>query len=254
MLKKQISLLLSLLIIATAVGCSKKEENKSVAANQEQQVTDQNKTDEVKDKEQLEEGKEKSEKPQDSSQNPSKPTDKNQSNKKTETTTKPKNNGSTKSQSTNTTKPQTPEAIKPNKPTPKPEKPAEVNVAVKDIGEKIMSQVQFAKMLSVSGERVKESYPFDEGMVSEYVVYQAMINVRSDELAIFKLKDKSNMANIEKAINTRLGQLDKIWGSYLPDQHEKVKNHIIVKKGNYIMFAISDNQQKVEEVFNSILK
>lgn len=254
MLKKQISLLLSLLIIATVVGCSKKDENKSVAANQEQQVTDQNKTDEVKDKEQLEgsKEKEKSEKPQDSSQNPSKPTDKNQSNKKTETTTKPKNNGST--QNTNNTKPQNPAPVKPNKPTPKPEKPAEVNVAVKDIGEKIMSQVGFAKMLSVSGERVKESYPFDEGMVSEYVVYQAMINVRSDELAIFKLKDKSNMPNIEKAINTRLEQLERIWGSYLPDQHEKVKNHIIIKKGNYIMFAISDNQQKVEEVFNSILK
>jgi hypothetical protein len=158
---------------------------------------------------------------------------------------------------TTTTKP-----IKPEVPSTDPsdkededtvQKPEEVKISTKNIADKILGEVKFGGMGEMRSEMSDISYPFDKSIVEEYVIYQAMMNINSDEVAIFKVKDKADIPKIEEAIGNRLNELEKIWSQYLPKQHEKVKNYIIVKKGNYIMFSISAYQDRVEEIFNEMI-
>lgn len=130
----------------------------------------------------------------------------------------------------------------------------EVNVAVNDIADKIINEIDMGAMGTMQDEMAEASYPFDRSIVSEFVIYHAMMNVHSDEFAVFKVKDKNKISEIESAIENRVEELNKIWETYLPDQHEKVKNYIVEKNGNYVMFAITSDQEKAKEIFNSYMK
>lgn len=260
MLKKIILLLISTLIILAPAGCSKKDKGQTVA-NSDQQVIEQNqsKDDENKNKEEVnnseaekkEEVKKEEEKNNNETSNQNQSSNNNQSNNKPGNVAKPEPPKQTKPDENNQSKPSNPgETQKPE--TPKePEKPTKQEPSVKEISDKILKEVKFSHVVVMNEELSKEFYPFDRNLVSEYIIYQAMINVRSDEIAVFKVKDASNIAEVEKGIQKRLDQLDKIWQSYLPDQYDKVKKHIILKKDNYILFSVSDDQKKVEEIFNS---
>lgn len=263
MLKKIILLLISTLIILAPTGCSKKDKGQDVA-NNDQKVVEKNesKDDEDKNKEEVnnseaekkEEAKKEEEKNNNETSNQNKNSNTNQSNNKPGNVVKPEPPKPTKPDENNQSKPDNPggtgETQKPE--TPKePENPEKQEPSVKDIADKIVKEVIHGKLMATNEEMAKETYPFDRSLVSEYIIYQAMINVRSDEIAVFKVKDASNIAEVEKGIQKRLDLLDKIWQSYLPDQYDKVKKHIILKKDNYILFSVSDDQKKVEEIFNS---
>lgn len=263
MLKKIILLLVSAIIILAPAGCSKKDKGQTVA-NSDKQVVEKNesKDDEDKNKEEVnnseaekkEEVKKEEEKNNNEASNQNQSSNTNQSNNKPSNVVKPEPPKQTKPDENNQGKPSNPgdtgETQKPE--TPKePEKPAKQEPSVKEISDKILKEVKFSHVVAMNEELSKEFYPFDRNLVSEYIIYNAMINVKSDEVAVFKVKDASNISEVEKGIQKRVDQLEKIWQSYLQDQYDKVKKHIILKKDNYILFSVSDDQKKVEEIFNS---
>jgi hypothetical protein len=290
MLKRRILLIISAILIITSVGCSNKSKEKNTADTGKDVVVDQNaeKKDEGKE-EGTAEKKENEDKESNLSEDKKDVAeDSNKNNTTTAENTKPKvptnsNNGSgstvtetkppvTKPESPKPetpkpeeAKPETPkpEEVKPETPKPdesKPEsgnsgaveeKPEENSIAVKEIADKIMKDIRFGMVGTMGEDQAKEFYALDPSLVSEYMIFHAMINVRSDELAIFKVKDKKDIDKIKAGILKRQEMLNNIWKQYLPDQHEKVKNYVIVEKDNYIMYSISDNQEKAKEIFNS---
>ncbi|WP_055665395.1 DUF4358 domain-containing protein [Desnuesiella massiliensis] len=254
MLKKIILLLISVFIMLAPAGCSKKDKGQTVD-NSDKQVVEKNesKDDENKNKEEVNnsEAEKKEEVKKEEEKNNNEASDQNQSNNKPGNIAKPEPPKQTKPDENNQSKPSNPgETHKPE--TPKePEKPAKQEPSVKEISDKILKEVKFSHVVAMNEELSKEFYPFDRNLVSEYIIYNAMINVKSDEVAVFKVKDASNISEVEKGIQKRVDQLEKIWQSYLQDQYDKVKKHVILKKDNYILFSVSDDQKKVEEIFNS---
>lgn len=239
MLRKKILIILSTILIITSVGCGNKSKDAG-NVNDNQSVVEENIEKEDEDT-----------KPEDNSTadettKPEKPV---------ESVTKPETSKPEVAKP-ETPKPQPPkqETVKPTapkpeeKPTPKPE---EKSVATKDIADKIVKDLEFPATLEMDEERAKEFYALDTTLVSEFAIYQAMMNVKSDEVSVFKVKDKKNIEKVKEGILKRQEQLTNVWKQYLPDQYEKVQNYIILEKDNYIMYCISDNQEKAEEIFNS---
>lgn len=285
MLKRRILLIISAILIITSVGCSNKSKEKNTADTGKDVVVDQNaeKKDEGKEEGTAEKKENEDKENNLSGDKQDVAVDSNKDNTTGTEVAKPKEpaNSNTGSGSTVTEtkppviKPETPkpEEVKPETPkpeevkpeTPKPdeskpesgnsgaveEKPEEKSIAVKEIADKIMKEIRFGMVGTMGEDQAKEFYALDPSLVSEYVIYHAMINVRSDELAIFKVKDKKDIEKIKAGILKRQEMLNNIWKQYLPDQHEKVKNYIIIEKDNYIMYSISDNQEKAKEIFNS---
>lgn len=252
MLKKKISLIISAILIITSVGCSNKPKDK---VDDSQKPVVEESVDKKEDKpEDKDESKDKNTSTE--TEKPKEPTD----------TTKPTVT-QPEAPKPETPKPQQPKPETPKPPAPKPEekpapkpetkpeiKPEEKAVATKDIADKLKEGLDLPSTMALDEERAKEAYGLDTNLLSEYTIYVAMMNVKSDEIAIFKVKDSKDIAKVKESIAKRQEQLTKTWQQYLPDQYEKVQNHIIIEKGNYVMYCISDNQEKAEEIFNSFFK
>lgn len=94
---------------------------------------------------------------------------------------------------------------------------------------------------------------FNKEDIEEGLIFQHMMNVKSDLIIVLKAKDETKVKSLRESLDKVKEQQDKIWSTYLPDQYEKVKNNIIEAKGNYIIYITSDNPEKIKNVFESIL-
>lgn len=131
------------------------------------------------------------------------------------------------------------------------------NVAVKEILAQIKEEVE----IPMSGEidfntdqEAAERYEINLEDIEEGMVYRAMINIRADEIIILKAKDKSKVSRLEEALEKVYNTRYNIWKNYLPQEFEKVENHILKTKGNYLVFIISEDPEKIEEVFDKAIK
>ena len=264
MIKKTLSILISLAVVLSISGCSKKTNGKSEMSSVNNTVVEQNNNsntegEKVESSTQEKEENKVGENSQESIVD----------NKDKVVNNKPSTSTSTSSKPSNSTSNSTSKPSQPTKPSntqqgntgqagivQKPEEPQEpekVKVTTKEILDGILKKIEVNRMIEMRSEMAESSYPFDRNIVEEYTIYQAMMNIKSDEIAIFKVKDKKDLGKIEKAIENRLVELERTWSQYLPDQHEKVKNYIIVKKGNYIMFSVTEYQDEVENIFKEMI-
>jgi hypothetical protein len=74
------------------------------------------------------------------------------------------------------------------------------------------------------------------------------MNVSAEEFFMAEVKE-DKMKDVEAGIAKRIESLKQTWEQYLPDQYELVKNAKTVKVGNYILFVVSENADKAEELF-----
>lgn len=127
----------------------------------------------------------------------------------------------------------------------------EVNVSVKEIAEKIQSDMEWPPLIDLDEQGLKDFYGIDASDLEEYDVRIAMMNVKSNEVAIIKVKDAEKVEEIKGNVEKRAESIKKTFETYLPDQYENAKNYLLETKGKYIIFAIYEDTAKVEEVVNS---
>lgn len=120
------------------------------------------------------------------------------------------------------------------------EEPIESNVPVKEMVDKMLTDIEQPSLMELDEEGVKQQYHIDLGLLEEYSVRIPMMNVKSNELSILKVKDAKDVPAVEEAIKKRAADVQKSFEQYLPDQYENAKNYKIVTKGNYVLFVISD--------------
>ncbi|MCK4260775.1 MAG: DUF4358 domain-containing protein [Halanaerobiales bacterium] len=131
------------------------------------------------------------------------------------------------------------------------------NVPVKDILENIKEEVQIPMSGEIdlkTDENAAEMYNINLEDIEEGMVYRAMINIRADEIIILKAKDKSKVAGLEEALKEVYNARHNLWKTYLPQEFEKVENHILKTQGKYLILIISEDSEKVEEVFDNTIK
>lgn len=124
---------------------------------------------------------------------------------------------------------------------------ADILAAMKDaLGEDMpmMGEIDAATLESLYGIKASD--------VAEFSGTMAMINVRADELIVFKAKD-GKTDDIKAAIEKRKTDLDSVWSQYLPDVYEYVKNAQVVEKGDYVLFVVLPDAQKAVDAFDTAL-
>lgn len=115
----------------------------------------------------------------------------------------------------------------------------------------ILAAVEEPSQIDMNAEMIKDMYHFDPALAEQFVVKMPMMNVKTNEIAIFKLKDAASLPTIEEGIKQRATDVQKQFETYLPDQYENAKNYKIVTQGNYVLFVISNNADEIIEQFNS---
>lgn len=94
---------------------------------------------------------------------------------------------------------------------------------------------------------------FDQDLISEGYILAPMFNVMSDEIIVLKAKDESAVKDLQAALEQEQENRLKQWETYLPDQHEKVKNTIIKAEGQYLLYATWGDATIIEAVFDAAL-
>lgn len=90
--------------------------------------------------------------------------------------------------------------------------------------------------------------------LEEGVIFGSPIMTRADEIVILKAKDESKVEELKKGLEKENERLVQIWSQYLPDQYEKVQNHILKTKGKYLIYIVNENPEDIEAIFDNMLK
>ena len=90
--------------------------------------------------------------------------------------------------------------------------------------------------------------------LEEGIIYGSAMMTRADEIVILKAKDESKVEDLKKALEKENERLEQIWSQYLPDQYEKVQNHILKTKGKYLIYIVNENPEDIEVIFDNMLK
>ena len=115
--------------------------------------------------------------------------------------------------------------------------------AVKDVKEPI-----FGAMMEVTKENVKDTLNIDPASLDEFLMETPMMIVQSNTYIIVRPASGKEQ-EVKDAINAYMKRLEEQWKTYLPDQYELVKNRKEEKLGDYLIYIVSSDNEKV---FNTI--
>ncbi|MEG0384993.1 MAG: DUF4358 domain-containing protein [Solibacillus sp.] len=126
----------------------------------------------------------------------------------------------------------------------------EASKSAKEMTEQMVKEVEQPALMELTAEDLKNLYNLDAAKLEDFSVRIPMMNVKSNEIAIFKVKDPNDVAEVVAAIKVRAENAMKPFEQYLPDQYENAKNHKIITKGNYVLFVISDQADELIAVYD----
>ena len=128
---------------------------------------------------------------------------------------------------------------------------AEPGVTANEMVDQMLAEVEQPAMMELTTDQVKEIYNIDPEMLEEYAIRVPMMNVKTNEIAILKVKNEADVPEVEKALKQRAESVQKQFETYLPDQYENAKNYQLITKGNYVLFVISDQADELVRVYDT---
>ncbi|MBY0123572.1 DUF4358 domain-containing protein [Bacillus sp. S/N-304-OC-R1] len=127
----------------------------------------------------------------------------------------------------------------------------ESKLPVKEMVEQMVKKVPQPAQIELKADEVKTFYHLDPAKLEEYEIRFPMMNVKTNEIAILKVKDAKDVLEVESAVKQRAEDVKKQFEMYLPDQYENAKNYKLITKGNYILLVISEEADELVKVYDS---
>ena len=121
----------------------------------------------------------------------------------------------------------------------------EPTLTANEMVDEMLAKIEQPMMMELTGEQVQEVYNIDPEKLADYAIRIPMMNVKSNEIAILKVKDTADVPAVEEAVKQRAATVQQQFETYLPDQYENAKNYKLVTKGNYVLFVISDQADEL---------
>ena len=119
---------------------------------------------------------------------------------------------------------------------------------------KTVKQAELSHMQQGSDSVFKRLYSLDAGEFDGVLLYWPVSNMDAEEILIVKLKDVSQQEKVKQAIESRLQTQKKSFDGYGVEQYDLLTSHAVVDiQGNYILFAVSPDCEKIESAFRAAL-
>lgn len=118
----------------------------------------------------------------------------------------------------------------------------DVNQLCKDLEGTISSEVS-----EVSSEIIASTYFFDMDKIEESA---AALNSGSSacEVVVLKCKDASYVSEVQDLLKKRVESQSQLFASYNAPEVAKLDAAIIKAKGNYIVYCVTDDTDKANEI------
>lgn len=121
----------------------------------------------------------------------------------------------------------------------------------KEMVDSVLKQIEQPALMELQADMVKDLYHMDPALLDQFTIMTPLMNVKTNEIAVLKVKDAKDIAAVEAAVKQRAADVQKQFETYLPDQYDNAKNYKLVAKGNYIIFIISESAADLEKAFET---
>ena len=126
--------------------------------------------------------------------------------------------------------------------------------SIEDLNNELKETVDLSNMDIGDEEKLKKLYDIDSENLEEYILYIPKSNIEANEIAIFKVKESEDLEEVEEKIKDRVEEQATNFKDYLPDEYYLIEKNVLKTKGNYILFAISEDVDKIEKIFDESFK
>ena len=110
------------------------------------------------------------------------------------------------------------------------------------------TSIEFPSMNEIDTGKLSNYLAIDLDEIESCSFYIAGSGGYADEVAIIKLKDKSYSSEAVEIINERLEKRKKDFEGYNSDEYDKLENALVSEKGSYVIFSVSEDNERVDEI------
>lgn len=143
--------------------------------------------------------------------------------------------------------PVSPAVPTPQNPPPEPPAPPEKPDPSRMTGE-ILSAMTFPDMVELDEKKTELFYGLNKEVYDAASIYLCA-EAQAYEVAVIRAKE--NQANVViKGIEERLLTQKDSFKDYLPEQYDLLQNALLKANGDYILFAVTDDNELCEEIFD----
>lgn len=128
------------------------------------------------------------------------------------------------------------------------------DIDIAAFADKVKESVDFGDdILAVPEKLVSDYYTLPDG-IDSFKIYVSGTGATASELAAFKCKDESSVKSVRAAVEQRIAEQTESYENYRPDEKFRLENAVILTNGNYLVFAVSNDNSAVEKLFAEALK
>ncbi len=131
---------------------------------------------------------------------------------------------------------------------------AEKEPSIDEIEKNISEAVDLSNMKKVDSHKLEKLYDIHSDELEDFLLYTADTNIKADEMLILKVADEKDISDIQDRISNRIEEQSNSFKDYLPDEYYLIEKHVLKSNGQYILFVISEDAEKIESIFDESFK
>lgn len=131
------------------------------------------------------------------------------------------------------------------------EKNSDANI--NDVASAIVGEISTEGMEESANRKFKKFYGLNASDYEGVILYAPVSNMDAEELLIIRLKDSAQAEAVQAAIEERLQTQKDSFEGYGIEQFALLENHILDVRGNYILYVVHPDADKVDSIFRDSL-
>lgn len=117
--------------------------------------------------------------------------------------------------------------------------------------DEIMTETAMTSMAEVTEDRLGNYIEADTGTVESYSMYICGSGAFADEAAVFVMRSEDAAEALMEALQKRVDARLVDYKDYKPEECGKLESAVIKSNGKYVLYAVSSDNDKAEEIFDS---
>lgn len=131
------------------------------------------------------------------------------------------------------------------------QKSADQSVTIDMIESIILDNGSFPDMSEVSSKQLAYYFELPENCLSDSIMYIAESESLSDEYGIFEINDYSVLNDVVSSISSHIVNRKASFLMMSELENNKLKNFIINKKDNFIIFAVNEKTTQIAQALKN---
>lgn len=127
------------------------------------------------------------------------------------------------------------------------------DVSIDTISQKMENHGVTDGLVSGDANTLKQRFSLNTDMYSEAIVYTSESMMDVSELLIVKTENTTQLEELEDAIEQHLEEQKKKFDGYGTNQSSLLEHAVMIEKGDYFFYGVSDQIEQWEGVFLSCI-